>query len=154
MRDTDAITGEVIGAAIELHRKLGPALLESIYQATLAHSLTRRGLKVRQQARLDFVFEGVVFRKSLKVDLLVEESVVVELKSVEKLAPVHAKQVLTYLRLLDLEVGLLLNFGAPRLKDGIVRLVNRHQPSSASPLSVNNGRTEPYGDAMRDSPGP
>jgi GxxExxY protein len=136
-RSLDEITGEIVDAAYKLHVGLGPGLLESIYELILTRYLERRGLKVERQVSLSFEFDGLRFSEALRLDLFVESSVVVEIKSVEKLAPVHPKQLLTYLRLLNLPVGLLINFGAATLKDGIHRIVNG-LPSSASPrLRVN-----------------
>jgi iron complex transport system substrate-binding protein len=138
-REIDEITGEIIDAAYKLHTGLGPGLLESVYEAVLARSLQRRGLKVERQKVVAFDFDGMHFDEGLRVDLLVDDVVIVELKSVEKLAPVHWKQVLTYLRLLNLPVGLLVNFGGATLKEGLHRVVNGYVPSnSASPrLRVN-----------------
>lgn len=124
MPTTNEITGQIVDAAYRLHSRLGPGLLESVYETVLAGVLQERGLHVERQKVVSFEFEGHVFDEGLRVDLFVEHSVVVELKSVERLAPVHMKQVLTYLRLLNLPVGLLINFGADRLKDGLQRVTN------------------------------
>ena len=132
MRDLDEVSGEVVDAAYKLHTRLGPGLLESVYEVVLARELERRGLVVDRQKPVAFEFDGLWFEEGFKVDLLVEDAVVVELKSVETLAPVHPKQLLTYLRLLDLRVGLLINFGAPTLKEGLHRIVNHYQPPSPS----------------------
>ena|SRR5690349_9726238 len=133
----DEITGIIIDEAVRIHRRLGPGLFESVYEAVLAHALTRRGLRVRRQYAVALEYEGLQFEEAFKADLLVNEQVIVELKSVEKLAPVHTKQLLTYLRVADLRVGLLLNFGANILREGLRRVVN-HLPPSASPrLRVN-----------------
>lgn len=137
MRDIDDVTGEVVDAAYRLHTQLGPGLLESVYEAVLARELERRGLTVERQKAVTFEFDGMRFDEGFRVDLLVEERVVVELKSVEKVAAVHGKQLLTYLRLLNLEVGLLINFGASTLKEGVQRIANRHVPSAAPRLRVN-----------------
>lgn len=118
------ITGAIIDESIRIHQDLGPGLLESVYEMVLAKALVKRGLKVERQKVVQFEYDGIQFEEGLKVDLLVENCVVVELKSVEKLAPVHAKQTLTYLRLLDLRVGLLINFGGATLKAGLKRIVN------------------------------
>ena len=139
MRDMDEITGVIVDAAFKLHTGLGPGLLESVYEMVLARELERRGLKVERQKPVSFEFDGMGFDEGFRVDLFVENCVVVELKSVEKLAAVHPKQLLTYLRLMNLPVGLLINFGAATLKEGLSRVVNNYQPcSSASPrLRVN-----------------
>jgi iron complex transport system substrate-binding protein len=128
MRDTNAITGEIVDAAYGIHRRLGPGLLESVYEALLARILTERGLAVERQKPVPFEFEGLRLDEGFRVDLLVEERVVVELKSAERTNPVHAKQVLTYLRLMNLPVGLLINFGAPTLKEGLKRVINGYEP--------------------------
>ncbi len=137
MKELDEITGEIIDAALKVHQGLGPGLLESVYESVLAKALEKRGLKVERQKPINFVYDEMEFNDGFRVDLLIDERVVVELKSVEKLAPVHGKQLLTYLRLMQLPVGLLMNFGAPTFKEGLHRIVNR-LPSSVSPrLRVN-----------------
>ena len=137
MKEIDDITGEIVDAAMKVHQGLGPGLLESVYESVLARAIEKRGLKVVRQKPISFVYDDMHFDEGFRVDLLVDERVVVELKSVEKLAPVHSKQLLTYLRLMNLSVGLLINFGAATLKEGLHRIVN-HLPSSASPrLRVN-----------------
>ncbi len=138
MRELDEITGEIVDAALGIHRGLGPGLLESVYEVVLARELERRGLGVERQKPVTFEYEGMFFDEGFRVDLFVEGRVVVELKSVERLAPVHSKQLLTYLRLLDMPVGLLISFGAATLREGLHRVVN-HLPASASPrLRVNH----------------
>ena len=136
----DDITGAIVDASLKIHRELGPGLLESVYEAVLGGSLERRGLRVERQKVIRFEYDGMVFEEGLRIDLLVEGRVVVELKSVEKLAPVHGKQVLTYLRLLNLPVGLLLNFGAGTLKEGLQRIVNNLEPSASPRLRVNSSQ--------------
>lgn len=117
---------------------MGPGLLESVYTVLLGQELARRGLHVERNRPLSFEYDGLRFDRGLRIDLLVDHRVVVELKSVEKLAPVHAKQILTYVRLLQLPVGLLINFGGATLKEGIQRVVNRYAPDSSSSLRVNS----------------
>lgn len=123
-RDIKELTGEIVDAAFKLHVGLGPGLFESVYKSILARDLTRRGLRVETERLISFEYDGMKFDSGLRIDMLIENSVVVELKSVEQLSPVHPKQLLTYLRLLRLPVGLLINFGAARLKDGIRRVAN------------------------------
>jgi GxxExxY protein len=118
------IAREVVDAAFKIHTTLGPCLLESVYQAVLAHELQRRGFRVQREVPIAIGYEELRFDVGFRADLLVNELVIVELKSVEHTAPVHAKQVLTYIRLAKLRLGLLVNFGATRIKDGITRLVN------------------------------
>jgi iron complex transport system substrate-binding protein len=137
MKELDDITGAIVDASVKIHQNLGPGLLENVYEVVLARVLARRGFSVQRQKVVRFEYEGMVFEEGLRLDLLVEDRVIVELKSVEKLAPVHSKQVLTYLRLMNLPVGLLINFGAATLKEGLHRIVN-NLPLSASPrLRVN-----------------
>lgn len=120
----NVVTGRIIGAAVRIHSRLGPGLMESVYERILARNLARSGLVVERQKPVSFDFDGMWFEDAYRVDLLVERSVVVEVKAAVQLAPVHERQLLTYLKLLDCRLGLLLNFGAPRLKDGIVRVAN------------------------------
>lgn len=129
MRQIEAVTGEIVDSAIKLHKRLGPGLLESVYEVLLAKELTQRGLTVERQKVIKFEFDGIAFEEGLRVDLLVEGCVVIELKSVEQLAPVHWRQLLTYLRLLDLRIGFLINFGAPTIKQGLKRVVNGYDRS-------------------------
>jgi len=137
MKELDDITGEIVDAAVKIHKGLGPGLLESVYESVLAKSLEKRGLKIERQKPVSFVFDEVWFDEGFRVDLLVDERVVVELKSVEKIAPVHSKQLLTYIRLMKLPVGLLINFGASTLKEGLHRIVNDLPPSATPRLRVN-----------------
>jgi iron complex transport system substrate-binding protein len=125
MKDLNSISGTIVDAAFHIHSRLGPGLLDSVYEVVLAHELQKRGLKVERQKPVPIEFEGIRFDEDFRVDLIVKNCVIVELKSVEELSRVHSKQVLTYLRLLDYRLGLLINFGAPVIKDGIRRIVNR-----------------------------
>ena len=137
MRELDDITGAIVDASLRIHRDLGPGLLESVYEVVLARALDQRGFHVERQQTFRFEYEGMVFEEGFRIDLLVEHRVIVELKSVERLAPVHSKQLLTYLKLTNRPVGLLINFGAATLREGLHRIVNR-LPASASPhLRVN-----------------
>ena len=135
--EIDEITGIIIDESIHIHRELGPGLLESVYEAILWKSLLHRGLSVERQQPITFEYNRMSFEEGFRIDLLVEKRVIIELKSVEKLAPVHGKQLLTYLRLTNLQVGLLINFGAATLKEGVQRVVNRLPYSPTSILSVN-----------------
>ena len=134
----------VVDTAFHLHRDLGPGLLESVYESVFARMLESRGLRVERQKPLAFDFQGMHFDDGLRVDLLVNDTLVVELKSVENLKPVHAKQLLTYLRLLNLPLGLLINFGAATFKDGCKRVVNDHRNFAASRLRVNQPENAPH----------
>ncbi|HEY7687997.1 MAG TPA: GxxExxY protein [Dongiaceae bacterium] len=136
-RALDEITSEIVDSAYKLHTGLGPGLLESVYEIVLARELSRRGWSIERQKLISFDYDGLQFSDCLRLDMLVESRVVVEIKSVERILPVHPKQVLTYLRLLKLPVGLLINFGAPTLKAGIQRIVNGLAPSASPRLRVN-----------------
>ena len=133
----EEISAVVVDTAFHLHRDLGPGLLESVYEAVLARMLERRGLQVERQKTVAFDFDGMHFDEGLRLDLLVDGRLIVELKSVEKMSPLHGKQLLTYLRLLHLPVGLLINFGAPTFKEGVKRVVNQHHDLGSSRLRVN-----------------
>jgi GxxExxY protein len=139
--EIDELTGIVIDAAIGIHRGLGPGLLESVYEAVLGADLIRQGLKVDRQKPIDIVYDGLRLPAAFRIDLLVEDLLIVEIKSVEQLSRAHGKQLLTYLRLAEQPVGLLLNFAGATMKEGIRRVVNDFRPgppSSASPrLRVN-----------------
>lgn len=114
----------IVDASYKIHRKLGPGLLESVYEAVLSHELQKRGLRIDRQAAIPVVWEDVVIQEGFRADLIVADKVVVEIKSVERLASVHGKQLLTYLRLLDKRLGLLINFGEFLIKNGIKRVAN------------------------------
>lgn len=128
MRDIDAVSGDVLDVALRLHRQLGPGLLESVYEMVLAARLAQMGYRIARQRAIDIRFDGLHIDNAFRIDLLVEERLIVEIKSVERLSAVHAKQVLTYLRLTGLPVGLLINFGGETLKEGVRRFVNNHTP--------------------------
>jgi GxxExxY protein len=115
----------IIGAAIEVHRHLGPGLLESAYERALAHELGLRGLGVESQVRIPMSYKGVELGDSFRIDLLVERLVIVEVKTVDQLIPLHEAQLLTYLRCSSLRLGLLLNFHSPVMRAAIKRVVNR-----------------------------
>ena len=117
------ISGDIIDAAYKVHTRLGPGLLESVYEAVLAHEIAARKHNVERQVPIAIRYDDLVFDVGFRADLLVDGLVIVELKSVEHVLPVHKKQVLTYIRLANKRLGLLLNFGADRIKDGITRLV-------------------------------
>ena len=133
MKELDDITGSIVDAAIKIHIDLGPGLLESVYEMVLAKALQKRGFQVERQKAIRFEYDGILFEEGFRADLLVENQVIIELKSVEKLIPVHCKQVLTYLRLMNLSVGFLINFGGATLMEGLHRIVN-NLPAEASPL--------------------
>jgi GxxExxY protein len=115
----------IVNAAYKIHTSLGPGLLESVYEAVLAHEITGRGLTVQRQMTLPVVYDGIRLEEGFRADLIVDDKVIVEIKSVETVVPVHKKQLLTYLRLADKRLGLLINFGAATIKEGLTRIVNR-----------------------------
>ncbi|HEV7993826.1 MAG TPA: GxxExxY protein [Gemmatimonadaceae bacterium] len=138
--ELDEITGVILDSSLRIHREIGPGLLESLYVSVLSRELRRRGLHVERERMISFSFDDSMVEDAFRADLLVERCVIVEVKSVERLAPLHQKQLLTYLRLTDLRVGLLLNFGAETMKEGVKRVVNNFTPSTSSLLRVNRSR--------------
>ena len=125
MKDINAISAEIVDAAMKVHSALGPGLLESAYLACLAHELRSRGLAVRLQVPLPILYEAVRIRVGYRVDMLVENVVIVELKVARKLHPIHEAQLLSYLKLAERKLGLLINFHVVHLRDGIKRMVNK-----------------------------
>jgi GxxExxY protein len=123
-KDINKLTGEIIGAAIEVHKILGPGLLESVYEDCLCRELDLREIPYERQKNLPIEYKGVTLDTKLRLDVLVDESVVVELKSREKLEPIHEAQLLTHLKLTGMKIGLLINFNVTVLKEGIKRLAN------------------------------
>jgi GxxExxY protein len=115
----------IVDAALKIHRTLGPGLLESVYEATLAFELTRCGLNILTQQGIPVVYEGVQLELGFRADIIVNNKVIIEIKSIEAIAPAHRKQLETYLRLTDLHLGLLINFNVELIKNGIQRVVNR-----------------------------
>ena len=120
---TDTITKEVIGCAIEVHRELGPGLLESAYEECLVYELESKGIEVERQVDLPIKYKNIDLKSGYKIDILIPEMLVIELKTVEKLLPVHQSQILTYLRISEINTGLLINFYTTLLKNGIKRIV-------------------------------
>ena len=118
------VTGEIIDSCVKIHKKLGPGLLESVYEAVLAFELRSRGFDVALQIPVPVCYEGIHLEVGFRCDMIVNDLVIVELKSVENVLPVHKKQLLTYLRLTGKRLGLLINFNSELMKDGIVRIVN------------------------------
>ncbi len=124
MNGRDKLTGEIIGAAIDIHRSLGPGLLESTYEECMAYELTERGLEFQRQLALPIHYKGRQLNAGYRVDLLVNRQIIVELKSVQTIEPVHEAQLLTYLKLANIQCGLLLNFNVSMMKLGVRRLLN------------------------------
>jgi iron complex transport system substrate-binding protein len=136
-RNIEELSAIVVDCAYKLHVEAGPGLLESVYEVVLAKMLEDRGLEVKRQVRVPIQLMGLEFDEGFRADLIVEDSLLIELKSVENLAAVHSKQVLTYLRLLGMPLGLLINFGAATFKEGCKRIVNGPQSFVSSCLRVN-----------------
>jgi GxxExxY protein len=123
----DRIAREVVDAAFKVHSALGPGLLESAYEACLAHELTKRGYSVERQKPQPVIYEGLEIEVGYRLDLIVENLIIIELKAVEQLAPIHQAQLLTYLKLSNKQIGFLINFNVPLIKDGIRRIANQFQ---------------------------
>ena len=126
MNQIDELSYKVIGCAMEVHKTLGPGLFENIYEQALVHELTLNGIPVKTQVEIEINYKGTNLGNGLRLDVLVDNTLIVELKSVEELKPLHHKQLLTYLRLTDKRVGLLINYNTENHKDGIKRIVNKY----------------------------
>jgi iron complex transport system substrate-binding protein len=135
--DVEEIAAIAVDCGLKVHQGLGPGLLESAYEAVLASVIAKRGLSVERQRVIPIYFDDLTIDDGFRADLVVEGKLLIELKSIERLAPVHGKQVLTYLRFMKLPIGLLMNFGAPTFREGLRRIVNQHINTGSSPLRVN-----------------
>ena len=140
--EIEEVARVVVDCGYRLHTELGPGLLESVYEVVLAKLLTDCGFCLERQKPIPIIFSGLRFDEGFRADLLVEGKLLVEIKSVENLAPVHGKQLLTYLKLLNLPLGLLMNFGTGIFKNGIKRIVNNHADFASSRLRVHQGLIE------------
>jgi GxxExxY protein len=134
--DTDEITGSIVDAAMKVHTALGPGLLEGIYEKCLKHELVKRGFNVQSQIWLPVLYDGLEMEGGYRIDLLVDNRIIVELKVVEQLLDIHKAQLLSYLKLSNKQVGLLINFNVVHLRDGIRRIVNHYQSSANSASSA------------------
>lgn len=121
--EVERVAREIVDACFKVHQALGPGILESVYETCLAYELTKRGLKASRQVKVPIVYDGQLLDDALRVDLFVEDCVIVEIKAVEKMVPLYDAQVLTYLRLMDKRLALLVNFNVPLIKNGIKRLI-------------------------------
>ena len=128
--DIEEVARIAVDCGFKLHKDLGPGLLESVYEILLAESLRERGLMVRRQVPVEITYKGVVVDNALKIDLLVDDELIIELKSTERDSALYPKQLLTYLRLTNRSLGLLMNFGQETFKQGVQRVVNNHRPTS------------------------
>ena len=136
MQNPEELARTVVDCGFRLHKDLGPGLLEGVYEAILAAMLAKAGLQIDRQKLIPIDYNGLVIADGFRADLIVEGSLIIEIKSVEQLVPVHGKQLLTYLRLMKQPLGLLLNFGAPTFRDGVKRVVNDHMNFASSRLRV------------------
>lgn len=137
MHDIEELARVAVDCGLKAHKELGPGLLESVYEAVMANGLARFGLNVERQKPIAIEFDGMLISEGFRADLVIENSLIIEIKSVERLAPVHSKQLLTYLRLARRPVGLLMNFGCATFREGLKRIVNNHTEFGGSPLRVN-----------------
>lgn len=131
--ETNEITGQIIDGAMKVHTALGPGLLESAYEACLAYELRKRGLKVRCQVILPVIYDGLEIDAGYRIDLLVEDEIIVELKATDRLDPIAEAQVISYLRLSGKKIGLLINFNVKHLREGIRRFANNYEPPLETP---------------------
>ena len=129
MNTIDAIASGIVDAALKIHRELGPGLLESAYEVCLEHELTKRGYSVERQKAQPVRYDGILIDAGYRIDLLVDDLIIIELKAVTELAPIHQAQLLTYLKLSEKSLGFLINFNVPLIKNGIRRVVNQLQES-------------------------
>jgi len=142
MRDIEDLAATAIDCGFHMHKELGPGMLESVYEAIFEIALQEKGLSVRRQIPVPIRYRELTLPEAFRADLVVEGALVIEIKSVERNAPIHAKQLLTYLRLLEQPVGLLMNFGCETFRDGLKRVVYRYTPFAPSRLRVNQAVVE------------
>jgi iron complex transport system substrate-binding protein len=136
-RELDTIARQIVDVAFHLHRDVGPGLLESAYETLLSAKLTQMGMAVERQVTIDVTYDDILLTSAFRIDLLVNRSIVIEIKSVEKALPIHSKQLLTYLRLGGFPLGFVINFGTAMFKDGIRRLINSDALLATSRLGAN-----------------
>ena len=122
--EIEELARRTIDCGFRIHKQLGPGMLENVYETIMAAALTKAGLKVERQRPIPIVFEGITIADACRADLVIEDALIVEVKSLERLAPVHAKQLLTYVRLMEQPLGLLMNFGSETFREGLKRVVN------------------------------
>jgi GxxExxY protein len=140
--DIETLASDVVDCGLHLHRQLGPGLLETVYENVLAEQLRRRGYSVRQQVSIDVVVEDIRFDGAFRADLVIDDCLIIEVKSTERNAPVHGKQLLTYLRLSHMSLGFVMNFGCETFREGLRRVVNKH-PFAPSRLRVETTSSSP-----------
>lgn len=152
--DIETLAREAVDCAYKVHCELGPGLLESVYEAVLAKRLEQRGLRIERQKAVSFSYDDIDFHEGFRVDLLVAGKLLIELKSVEKTAAIHSKQVLTYLRLLGLPLGLLINFGTAAFRESVQRIVNNHTDFTSSRLRLHEQAESPRAEGAHSDVGP
>jgi GxxExxY protein len=135
--NVEELSAIAVDCGLQVHRDLGPGILESAYEAVLAHLLTKRGLRVERQKIIPIAYDGLIIDQGFRADIVIENLLLIELKAVERLAPVHARQVTTYLKFMNLPIGLLMNFSCEKFTDGLRRIVHNHRETSNSLLKVN-----------------
>jgi GxxExxY protein len=135
--DVEELSAIVVDCGLQVHRDLGPGMLESAYEAVLAHLLARKGLEVERQKIIPIHYGGLVIDQGFRADLVVGQRLLIELKAVERLSSIHGRQVLTYLKFMNLPVGLLMNFATDKFRDGLKRIVNNHVDTGNSRLNIN-----------------
>jgi GxxExxY protein len=135
--DVEELSAIAVDCGLQVHRDLGPGMLESAYEAVLAHLLSRKGLAVERQKIIPIQYDGIVIDQGFRADLVVDGQLLIELKAVERLSSVHGRQVLTYLKFMNLPVGLLMNFSTDLFRDGLKRIVNKHAETDNSRLAIN-----------------
>jgi GxxExxY protein len=136
--DVEELSAIAVDCGLKVHRDLGPGMLESAYEAVLAHLLEKRGLAVERQKIIPIRYDGIIIEQGFRADLIVEKKLLIELKTVERISPLHARQVTTYLKFTGLNVGLLMNFSCEKFTDGLKRIVNNHHDTSKSLLRINH----------------
>ena len=134
--DVETLATIAIDCGLQVHKRLGPGLLETAYERVLAHKLSVRGLSIKTQVLMPIEIDGLIVDQGFRADILVEDKLLIEVKSVERLAPVHSKQLLTYLRFMELPLGLLMNFSGMTFTEGLKRVVNNHTDTASSKLEI------------------
>ena len=134
--EIEELASVAVDCGLMVHKRLGPGLLETAYEKVLAHKMSVRGLSVKTQVLMPIEIDGLLVDQGFRADILVEDKLLIEVKSVERLAPVHSRQVLTYLRFMNLPLGLLMNFSGMTFREGLKRVVNNHQDSTGSKLEI------------------
>jgi GxxExxY protein len=135
-KSVEEIAAIAVDCGLQIHKDLGPGLLESAYETVLAHLLIKRGLEVKTQMIVPIIYDGIKIDQGFRADIIVEAKLLIELKSVERLMPVHGKQVLTYLRFMNLPIGLLMNFSSETFRESLKRIVNNHDQTQSSSLKI------------------